>query len=386
MTGSPDEGTPAAAAANGGGTAKMQTIAEHLGISIATVSRSLRRVPGINAETRARVLATAAQLGYQLPQTHRLQEQRELGNLEHIGVLIQTPQAQAAAPLYLVGMSEAAMGLNASLIVHYASPEGCARLAETRFQPRAMQSGLVSGVVFVFRWPAEVVREISRNYRAVSILYRYPGMDMVGVDNQGGVELLAAHLHGLGHRRIGFLGHCPEMHWTTERFGGYVAALSRLGIAYEPTWVIEVEAAALTEAQPAAEKSLAEAERLARENGVRAWICSTELVGQQLHAWMTAHGLRVPEDVSVTGFHRSGMAAGAGQADLTSVGASFQAMGAAALKRLLYRMRNPAESTRHILFPFELYNGRSVAPPPPQLPQLEARSRRASTSTFSETI
>ena len=365
---------PPAGSSPGAGAARMHTIAERLGLSVATVSRALRGVAGINARTRARVFEAAAQLGYQLPRSFRAEDLQN-GKLHHVAVLVQTPPTQAASPHYLVGMSEAAMSLNASLVVHHVEPGQCDRLLEPKFQPRAMQSGLVSGVIFVFRWPPEVVRAISRRFATVSITHRYPGvdLDLIGVDNHEGADLLVSHLHGLGHRRIGFLGRCPDLHWATQRFAGYVAALNRLGLAYEPGWVVDMSLAALTDPRHAfavSEEPLAQVERCARGEGVRAWVCSSETVGQGLHRWVQARpggGLRVPEELSLTGFHRSPAGAGAEeQPPLTSVTASYQAMGAAALKRLLFRIQNPVESTRRVLFPFELYPGvTSAAPPSP---------------------
>src|SRR5205823_1650506 len=99
------------------------------------------------------------------------------------------------------------------------------------------------------------------------------------------------------------------------------------------------------------------------DQGVRAWICVTETAGWELHAGLEARDFRIPEDVSVVGFHRPEGPTQWGP-DLMSVSASYEAMGAAALKRLLYRIQNPAESTRTILVLPELYLGTTAAPPP----------------------
>src|SRR4051812_42493513 len=96
-------------------SATMQTIADHLNISVATVSRALRRVQGINPETRARIFDTAAQLGYRLPKSYRANVLASNGNLQHLGVFIETPQTNLPAP-YLTGLSDASMRLNASLV------------------------------------------------------------------------------------------------------------------------------------------------------------------------------------------------------------------------------------------------------------------------------
>ena len=343
-----------------GGT--MRTIANKLNISVSTVSRALRRVPGINAETRAQVFQTAAQLGYRLPKSYR-PDALDSKKLQHIGVLIETPEAHLPAP-YLTGMSEASMVLNASLVIHYVKPEHCDKILNPAYQPRAMQSGLLSGMVLIFRWPTDIVREFSRMLPTVSITHQYTGVDLdtVGIDNFGGIAMLVRRLHELGHRKIGFVGRCGELHWSSVRFGAYVAALTNLGLEFRPEWVVDVDTEHLTYLHLGADQYAEQVARLI-DDGVRAWICVAEPVGWRLHSWLTARNIRVPEDVSITGFHRPDTAP-LSEPSLTSVTASYQAMGAAALKRLLYRIQNPAESTRTILFPCHLYDGDSVGKPP----------------------
>lgn len=337
----------------------MQDIAAELGLSIATVSRALRRVPGINAETRARVLRTASELGYQLPQTYR-NAPLERAQLHHIGVFIETSQTHLP-PAYLTGLSDASMNLNASLVVHYVKPGECEALLDPKNQPRAMSSGLLSGAVLIFWWPTEVVQDLSKHLPLVSIMHRYPGtdVDMIGIDNEGGIGLLVRHLHEQGHRKIGFVGRCAQLHWANVRFGGYVAALSALDLEYSRERVLDVSFDTLNNYEGSWAKVLPRAERLTRE-GVTAWICASEPGGWQLHQFLTGKKLRVPEDVSVTGFHRPNFRDPA-RPDLASVSASYEAIGSAALRRLLYRIQNPLETSRMILFPCDLYAGRTVA-------------------------
>ncbi len=354
---------PEQPANNGKRSATMRTIAEKLNISVATVSRALTRIPTTSSKTRALVLQTAAEVGYSLPKAYRARYLKRDQALQNVGVLIETAQTHIPAP-YLTGLSEAAMNLNASLIIHYTKPENAAQILDPKLQPPAMRAGQLSGVIFVFRWPAKVVREISRTMPVVSITHEYPGVehDLIGIDNHRGVEMLVKHLYELGHRKIGFLGACSEVHWANIRYASYVAALKGIGIEYRPEWIVDTSLQALLDPQVSCDPFNAQVGDLI-EQGVRAWICVSEPVGQQLYAWLTAHQVRVPQDVSITGFHRPDVVP-ANLPRLTSVTASYEAMGAAALKRLLYRIQNRAESMRTILFPCELYVGESTGPVP----------------------
>ncbi len=341
--------------------ATMRDIADKLDLSVATVSRALRRVPGINAGTRSRVMQAASEMGYRVTESYRASP-LESERLRHIGVLIETRHNSLPAG-YLTGLSDASMALNASLAIHYVKPGECESILDPRFQPRAMQSGLLSGVVIIFWWPIEVIRALSRQLPVVSIMHQYPGVDIdvVGLDNHGGMDLLVRHLRAQGHRKIGFFGRCGPLHWASERFGGYVAALTALGLEYKPEWIVDVDLDSLADSMHSLDEYCPRVEPLIRA-GVTAFVSVSESAGWQLHAWLKGHGLRVPEDVSITGFHRPEML-DKNLPDLTSVGASYQAMGSAALKRLLFRVQNPAETSRMILFPAELYPGRTVAAP-----------------------
>jgi DNA-binding LacI/PurR family transcriptional regulator len=341
--------------------ATMQEIAEKLDLSVATVSRALRRVPGINAVTRGRVIQAASELGYRISDSYR-SSRLEKDRLQHIGVLVETRHANLPSS-YLTGLSDASMTLNASLAIHYVKPGECENILNPKYQPPAMRCRLLSGLVLIFWWPTEIVLELSKQLPTVSIMHKYPDVDIdvVGIDNHGGMDALVRHLHAQGHRKIGFFGRCGQLHWASVRFGGYVAVLTALGLEYRPDWVVDMELHALADALEPLDSYFPKVEKLIRA-GVTAFVCVSESAGWQLHAWLVKKGFRIPEDVSITGFHRPGTD-GNKLPDLTSVGASYEAMGSAALKRLLFRIQNPAETSRMILFPAELHPGSTSAAP-----------------------
>ena len=341
--------------------ARMQDIAEKLNLSVATVSRALRRVPGINAETRAMVLQTASEIGYHLPASYKNVTGGGKDRLQHIGVFIETSNSNLSHP-YLTGLSDAAMSFNSSLVIHHVKPGECEKILDPAFQPRAMRSGLLSGIVLIFWWPAEVVRALNQKMPVVSIMHKYPGtdVDVVGIDNEGGMQLLIRRLYDLGHRKIGFLGRCASLHWATARFGGYVSTLASLGLEYDPERVIDVDFDVIAHQDGEWSGQEERVLKLTRE-GVTAWVCSAEPAGWKVNEWLTRAGLRVPEDVSITGFHRPSNREST-NVDLTSVGSSYEAIGAASLKRLQYRIKNPSETSRTVLFPCEFHAGTTVGP------------------------
>lgn len=73
----------------------IRQLAEHLDISIGTVSRALNGKPDVNEETRKRVLEAARSLGYVANQSGRALRK---GSTGVIGFMMQTgPKSQAMA-------------------------------------------------------------------------------------------------------------------------------------------------------------------------------------------------------------------------------------------------------------------------------------------------
>ena len=105
-----------------------------------------------------------------------------------------------------------------------------------QFQPRALASGQVDGIVLIHRWPMEIPRALRKKVPVVSIIHDYPGtdVDVVSTDDRGGMYLLVGHLAAAKYRRIGFFGLCPEMTWSSSRFAGFVDAAVRHGRGFDP--------------------------------------------------------------------------------------------------------------------------------------------------------
>jgi LacI family transcriptional regulator len=339
----------------------QNAIAERLQLSQSTVSRALRNKPGIRADIRAKVLEMASEMGYMLP---FLEQTPAEGNGHFIGVLVHTPNQEWRRAAYLVGMSSVAAGLNATLVLQHVGTSDCEQILSAANQPPVMRNGLMRGLVLIFRWPDDVVRELAQRFTCVSLQHEYLGvpMDTIGVNSQQGTLDLMGHLHGLGHRRIGFLGRCPDLSWARGRFAGYVNALSALGLDYDPNLVVNVDVAELEAYERPGDPWKPMVDRVAAQvsSGVRAWMTVSDYAGQHLARGLLNRGLRIPHDVSITGFD-------AQQDDptipqLTSVSVPHEVMGAAGLKLLIDRLNGARDLPSCSMFPCPLRPGNSTGP------------------------
>ena len=99
-----------------------------------------------------------------------------------------------------------------------------------------------------------------------------------------------------------------------------------------------------------------------REDQVTAWVCAADHQAYQLAIDLPQRGLRVPDDVSITGF--DGLDPAAGQKRITSMRVPHEQIGSAAVTRLVNRIQHPTAPRRKILVEAELVAGETIAKPP----------------------
>jgi LacI family transcriptional regulator len=333
-------------------------IAERLNVSIATVSRALRNRPGIHPRTRSRVMEVAAELGYRPLRTH---QSKKASAAKYIGVFIRSLH-RGVRPLYLDGMAEMAAHLNVSLVLHHTPLEDADSLIDASRQPPALRDGTLNGVVLIHRWPANVVNYLFERMACVSIVHQIAGipMDTVDMDHAHGMTILAHHLHKLGHRRIGFFGLNPDIAWSKARYGGYVQALCELRIPMDPSLIVAAPARALEDRNVPWEEEIDRAAEMVREQEVTALMSASQWSASVLCRGLIKRGLRIPEDVSVTGFDDLDPLGIEGM-KLTSTRIAGEAMGAEALRRVLLRIAEPSRPAQTIHFACTLMEGQSTA-------------------------
>jgi DNA-binding LacI/PurR family transcriptional regulator len=336
----------------------QNAIAERLNLSVATVSRALRSQPGIHPSTRSRVLEAAAELGYQPLRNHR---SKTTSQANYIGVFVRSVRPDMR-PTYLVGMANLASQLNLSLVLHHTPLQEPEVLLDPQRQPPALRDGTLAGAVLVHRWPANVVRYLCDRMVCVSIIHQVPGipMDTVDMDHAHGMALMARHLYQLGHRRIGFFGLCGELDWSRATYGGYAEALCELGLPMDPCLVVPAPTNVLEDCNARPDEVVNHAVSVMRQHGVTAFMAASHWAATFLSRAMTERGIKIPDDLSITGFDDSDRLPGV---NITSTRIDTGAMGAEALHRVTLRLAEPRRPQQVISFSCSLVVGESVAAP-----------------------
>jgi DNA-binding LacI/PurR family transcriptional regulator len=120
------------------------------------------------------------------------------------------------------------------------------------------------------------------------------GLPIVGVDNRWGIKRALDHLLELGHRRIAFVGGRP-LGDIEERRAAYEERIRTEGIVPPPGFVLHV-----ANDPSGGERALASL--LALAEPPTAIVCSTDQLAIGVLHGAASSGLRVPDDLSVTGF------------------------------------------------------------------------------------
>jgi DNA-binding LacI/PurR family transcriptional regulator len=340
----------------------LQTIADELGVSRTTVSNAYNRPDQLAPELRERIMETARGLGYAGPDpaARRLRSGRRPAVALMFSARLSYAFTDPAAVALLQGLTEATedKGYELLLLPGY-------RGEETEFV--AVRDAVV-GAFCLYCMPDEhpaVQAALDRRLPVIIVDEpRLPGAFYVGIDDRGGARLAAEHVAQLGHERaavvIDSIGHDGRRGLATpERIATSVHRISRERIAGYFDGLPGGGGAVPVYETPANEQGVAADAvdaLLAREQPPTALLCATDVIALGAIDALRARGLRVPDDVSVTGYDDIPAAAGA---DLTTIRQPLVEKGRQAGRLLL-----EPNTEREVILPLELMVRGSTGPPP----------------------
>jgi DNA-binding LacI/PurR family transcriptional regulator len=286
--------------------ATLQTIADRVGVSRATVSNAFSRPDQLSAALRARILGVADELGYAGPDPTARMLAR--GTTGAVGVLLSEPLRHAFTDEVLttfLGAVADALGPT-GLALTLLAPGDQGQVVPAR--DVAMDGALVCSV----DPGSDAVGWLVRRGVPLVLVDQAPveGMSSVNVDDRLGARAAAQHLLDLGHRDVGVLtpgiGGTPRLvpQARAEDAVGYVARQRLLG------WLDPLRPAGarvVVAGQPSAYAGAAPAARLLLDvdDPPSAVLCFSDAMAADLVRIAEELGARIPEDLSVIGFDDS---------------------------------------------------------------------------------
>jgi DNA-binding LacI/PurR family transcriptional regulator len=269
---------------------RLEDVAKKTNVSVSTVSRVVNGLQNVNAATRKKVLAALEEMKY----TPNLQARSLVsGQDKTIGIIV----SNLSNPFF-VDLTH--------LVELYAQNSGFeVLLANTNYDPDRLQRVLkmmlgrrVAGLAIAVSeaLPKEMINAVASRIPVVCFNSGEGNEDLsrIHLNASKGIKGIVEHLHSLGHRRMAYIGHQRSLKTTEERRTAFLECTEKLGVESVTLGFVEQDS---WEGGRDAVRQLAQlgfdASAIVSVNDITALGVLRELRNRNV---------RVPEDVSVTGF------------------------------------------------------------------------------------
>ena len=347
------------------GTMRLKDIAEKLNISISTVSRALGKDTSekVAPDLRAKIRETARQVNY-VP--HPAAQLMRKPKVHLITALLPFETGAFVSEFYgavLSGVVAASREWETETRVALVDPNDVDILEETR------RVAMGAGAIFYMAKPLSVRQLVKLEDLARPIVVMGGSLpahvdlsevhvSTVGVNNLMASYDVTSHLLKLGHRRLALINGPTGVRDAWEREQGFIKALKEHNVSLDPRAIVHGT--------------------FTTEGGIRGWeqvklcserptaiVCGDDEIAFGVLEALAKDRIDCPHEVSVVGFDDSRWAPRVTPA-LTTVRQPTAEMGRAAVELLATHLQNLSEDARveHRVFPVEIVNRQSVAPPP----------------------
>ncbi len=343
----------------------MNDIAERAGVSRATVSYVLngRHQNRLGQETRDRVLAAAAEMGYR---SNELARAVATGKSRTLGILTSEELSEPQARTIGGALAEATkQGYSTKLIhVPFDADEEEAKRALQLCTSWRLDGALVIGLSDPH---VELLHaEMSQGNRPVAFVGATPPENSTGAygDDAAAWRLAVQYLVDLGHRRIAHLGARPDSKLSQNRSALCLQVLREFGLPvtqHSTIFTSWVEANLIAEGTH---------RLLDAPQRPTALLCSGDALAMVALCEARSRGLNVPRDLSVIGFSNFNTSPYT-DPPLTSIAEPIEETARHAVRHLLARIEGEPGGANDPNVPFKVTTGfrvvvRSSTAPPKQ--------------------
>jgi LacI family transcriptional regulator len=304
------------------GPVGLKEVAEHLGLSMATVSRVLSRSAAAHRiSTRTQDLVWAAAEAMQYEPNHLARALRRKKTYT-MGVMVpEISEGYSASVLSGIESALVQSGYFYFVVSHHH------RADLLREYPRLLLSRAIEGLIAI---DTPLERHLPIPVVAVSGHQRMENVTNLELDHIIAVRMALTHLFELGHRKIAFIKGQEFSSDTHDRWSAIEQISQKLGLAIHPRLCVQLEG---TEAGSDSGYQ-ATALLLERRVPFTALFAFNDHSAIGAIARLKEHGLQIPQDVSVVGFDDI-PSARTNNPSLTTVRQPLRSMGETAATALL---------------------------------------------------
>jgi len=274
---------------------KLSDLAAETGVSTVTVSKALSGKAGVSRELREKIRSLAEEMGYCQPSAIRKAKPRKNYN---IGVLIAQKYLGKYDSFYWQIYQE---------ITRKASEKECFTMLEVVESkeemepslPKIVQEQKVDSLILIGGMDEKYLKLLCEK-EGIPILFldyynKEAGCDAIISNSYFGSCELTSYLIHLGHTQIAFVGTLLATRSITDRYFGFCKGMLEKGLEVRKDWVIQ---------DRDIQEGVIDPEHFIElpQEMPTAFVCNCDLTANYLIRKLRQQGIRVPEDVSVTGF------------------------------------------------------------------------------------
>lgn len=312
-------------------TVKIKDIADRLGISSATVSMALNDRPGVNAQTRQRVMELVKELNYMGTTRKSIQNNGVISFLvyKRYGKILADTQFFADL---IEAVEKAARHYDYTIALTY-----CTSKKELNSVIKPILAAQPEGIIIL---GTEMDEEDLNVFEEIDVPIVVLDSDLLGcpvdtvtIHNCDGIYKAVKYLKQQGHTDIGYLKSSFPIKNFEQRSMAFRFSMNKLNLDYDELKIFMVE--------PTIEGTCNDIHILLQQGITmpKAMIADNDLIAIGALKGFLQNGLKVPDDVSLIGFDDIPMAS-IFEPSLTTVNVSRKNLGYLAVEQLIWRIKN----------------------------------------------
>ena len=330
----------------------LQDIANSLGISRTTVWKVFSGHEGVSNALREKIISRAHEMNYIFPtksvfddslpkaafalETGSKSGVGSVSGATNIAVAVCRPETSQFWMTIIHQIAKEFSGKNVNLLYTYLPAAG----SEEYMLPAALTNGTVNGIIIMNVYDEHLIRllaslsvpkiflDIPTNIEAGEL-----NGDLLMMKNAPCTAEITRHLIWQGKTSLGFIGDIHYARSNYERFSGFIDTLKEHGLVFDPHLSLIGSIGADTYKDEIEEF----VDRL--PSMPEAFVCASDHVAGILMSLLLAKGLRIPQDIMISGF--DGNSENPFPVELTTVQVYNYDIGRRLANQILYRIRYP---------------------------------------------
>lgn len=314
----------------------IQEIADSLGVSRTTVWKVFGGQAGVSQELRSKVIAKARELNYTIPESSILTTDSAVAAPINIALAVCRPETSTFWMAIIHQIAKELSQHHVNLIYTYLPLS-----VDTGYTlPTSLTSGSTHGIIIINVYDEQLLRLLASSpvpkvYLDTSTAVTPSELngDLVLTENRFSVSKITEQLINSGRRTLGFIGDIDYAQSNHERFEGFSKTLLRHGLSTD--WRFSLTGPIGRDTY----KEEISAFLAALPDLPDAFVCASDYVACIVMQLLLGRGVRVPEDVAVSGFdanHEDSLAD-----DLTTVKVFNPHIGFRLAQQIMFRIEYP---------------------------------------------